>query len=141
MNKHSEKYYLTLGGLDKIKREYKKLIEARVSKVTDPEDLPRINERIVEFDLILKNHELIKPPSKDKRDVISLGAIVVVEIDGQTDEFTIVGTVEANPSLGKISNESPVGRALLNRKIGDIVVVSSAIKTTYKIKTIKYQDG
>ena len=60
-------------------------------------------------------------------------------MDGQKDEFVIVGTLEANPALGKISNESPVGKALLGHKIGDEVVVSSPMKTTYKIRNIKYE--
>ena len=51
----------------------------------------------------------------------------------------IVGTLEANPSLGKISNESPVGKALLGRRVGDEVIISSPIKTVYKIKGIKYE--
>ena len=50
-----------------------------------------------------------------------------------------VGSAEADPLQGKISNESPVGRALLGHKVGDIVVVSSPVKTEYKIKSIKYE--
>jgi transcription elongation factor GreA len=50
-----------------------------------------------------------------------------------------VGTLEANPALGKISNESPVGKALLGHKIGDEVLVSSPAKIAYKIKGIKYE--
>ena len=141
MNQHSEKYYLTPHGFLKFKKEYKKLLEARGSKLTDAEDLPRINERIEELDLILKSCEIIKLPVKEKSNVAILGATVVVEVDGQVDELTIVGTLEANPSLGKISNQSPVGKALLNRKIGEEVSVSSAIKTVYKIKGIKYENG
>jgi len=46
--------------------------------------------------------------------------------------------LEANPSQGKISNESPVGKNLLGRKAGEEVVISSPIKVIYKIKKIKY---
>jgi transcription elongation factor GreA len=63
----------------------------------------------------------------------------VVEVDGQIDEFTILGTLEANPSIGKISNESPVGRALLSHKAGEEIIISSNIKTIYKIKEIRYE--
>jgi transcription elongation factor GreA len=82
---------------------------------------------------------LIKIPAKDKQKIISLGAKVKIEVDGQRDEFTLVGTLEANPALGRISNESPVGKALLGHKVGEEVSVSSPIKTTYKIKSIKYE--
>ncbi len=64
---------------------------------------------------------------------------MVVEVGGQIDEFTIVGTLEANPSIGKISNESPVGKSLLNHKIGDEVIIQSAVKTIYKIKARRYE--
>ena len=47
-------------------------------------------------------------------------------------------TMCANPSLGKISNESPVGKALMGHKVGEEVVISSPIKTVYKIKKIRY---
>ena len=82
---------------------------------------------------------MIKAPARDKQSIVGLGAKVKIDVDGQRDEFVLVGTLEANPALGKISNESPVGRALLGHKIGDEVVVSSPIKITYKIKDIKYE--
>ncbi len=56
----------------------------------------------------------------------------------KNDEYEIVGTLEANPALGKISNESPVGRALLGHKVGEEVVVQSPLKIKYKILKIKY---
>ena len=66
---------------------------------------------------------------------------VTVEIDGQLDEFTIVGTLESNPALGKISNECPVGKALLGKKVGDVVEVKTPIvKHKCKIIKIKYKD-
>ena len=68
-----------------------------------------------------------------------MGAKVRVDVEGQKGEFTIVGTLEANPAIGKISNESPVGRALLGHKIGDEVLVSSPVDIKYKIKNIKYE--
>ena len=68
-----------------------------------------------------------------------MGAKVKIDVDGQKDEFLLVGTLEANPALGKISNESPVGRALLGHKVGDEIVVPSPIKITYKVKNIKYE--
>jgi len=151
-----KKFYLTSKGLEEIKKEYKVLKNLRLAKIRGEvpkiwesedlnpeylsfqEDLSFLETRIAELENILKNVELIKTPSKKKQDVIELGATVVVEVGGDKDEFTIVGTLEANPSLGKISNESPVGMALMGHKIGDEVVVSSPIKTIYKISKIKY---
>jgi transcription elongation factor GreA len=59
-----------------------------------------------------------------KTSEVSLGSTVVVSADdGETERYTIVGSPEANPSVGKISHESPVGRALLGKRVGDQVSV------------------
>lgn len=152
----NKKFYLTKEGLEKIKKEYQELQKIRESKVKEgvpsfsseevnpeylifQEDLKSLEDRINEIQQILKNTQLIKIPPKEKRNVVNLGAKILVETGGgQSDEFEIVGSLEANPSLGKISNESPVGEALLGRKIGEKVIVQSAIKATYKIKKIRY---
>jgi len=151
-----KKFYLTKKGLAKLKKEYNLLKKIRLAKtkeeipvILESEDLnpeylsfrekiESIETRLAELEEILKNSEIIKPPPPKKRNVVDLGATVITEVEGEKDEFTIVGTIEANPSLGFISNESPVGKALLGHKVGDVVVVSSPIKTVYKIKKIKY---
>lgn len=151
-----EIFYLTEEGLQKIKREYRNLLVLKKSKtkreapkileseevnpeyLTFQEDLGFLEARIAELKNILKNVQLIKAPPKERQDIVDLGATVLVEVDGQLDEFEIVGTLEANPSLGKISNESPVGKSLLGHKVGDEVIVSSPIKTIYRIKEIRY---
>ena len=102
------------------------------------EDLNFLDLRIAETESILKNAVLIKTPPKEKRDIVGLGAIVSIDVDGHLDEFQMVGTLEANPAIGKISNESPVGRALLGHTAGEEIVVSSPIKTNYKIKKVRY---
>jgi len=149
-------FYLTRRGLERIKKEYKILrtlrftkTKAEVPKILESEDLnPEylsfredlsfLETRITELENVLKNAKLITPPPKNKQNTIGLGATVTAEVEGDRDEFTIVGTLEASPSLGKISNESPVGRALIGHKIGDEVVISSPIKVIYKILKIKY---
>ncbi len=151
-----KKFYLTKKGLENFKKEHQTLKNLRAAKtkgeapkiwesedlnpeyLSFQEDLSFLETRIAELENILKNAFLIKPPSKKESKMINLGATVKVKVDGERDEFTIVGTLEANPSLGRISNESPVGVALLGHKTGDEVVVSSPIKTVYKIKKIKY---
>ena len=63
---------------------------------------------------------------------------MVVEVGGGMDEFTIVGAVEADPAKKKISNESPVGSALLGAKIGEVIEVTTPIvRAKYKILEIK----
>lgn len=151
-------FYITKAKLQELKKEYDELLDFEHKKSLDEaapkilesedlnpefvsfqEDIGFLRSRIDELRNILEHHELIKSPAKDQRGVVKLGAKVRIDVDGQKDEFIIVGTLEANPALGKISNESPVGKALLGHKIGDEVVVSSPIKTTYKIKNIKYE--
>ena len=151
-----EKFYLTTEGLEKIKKEYQDLKSLKLAKTKGEiskiwhsedinpeylsfrEDLSFLETRIAELENIFKNVEIVKLPPKEKRGFVNLGAKVLVEVDGQTDEFAIVGSLEANPSLGKISNESPVGKALLGHRAGDEVLISSPIKTIYKIKKIRY---
>lgn len=150
-------FYLTKEGLEKIKREYRDLKNLRLAKtkgevpkilesedlnpeyLSFQEDLSFLESRIAELEYILKNAELIKSPPREKQNIVNLGAQIQVEADGYIDEFKIVGSLEANPSLGKISNESPVGKALLGHKAGDFATIQSAIKITYKILKIKYK--
>lgn len=152
-----KKYYLTPNGLQKYKEEYERLKKIRKEKKTEiketrdelwrPEDLNpdyealqtelnSIERKLNTIEDVLKHAKLIRPQSKPSRKVI-LGSKVTVEVEKQIDEFTIVGTMETNPSQGKISNESPVGKALLGRKVGEEVVISSPIKVAYKIKKIE----
>ncbi|MFQ6049418.1 MAG: GreA/GreB family elongation factor [Candidatus Paceibacterales bacterium] len=154
----AKKFYLTKEGLEKIEKEYQDLKKIKLAKtkgespkilhsedlnpeyLSFQEDLSFLETRIAELKYILKNVELIKAPSKEKQNVVDLGATVTLEeSDGQINEFMIVGTLEANPSEGKISSESPVGKVLLGRKIGDKITITSPIKVIYKIKKIKYQ--
>jgi len=151
-----KKFYLTKEGLEKIKKEYRNLRSLRLAKTNGEapkifesedlnpeylsfqEDLSFLESRIVELEYILKNTLLIRPPAGKKQNIIDLGAKVTVEVSNQMDEFTIVGSLEADPALGKISNESPVGQALLGHRKGEEISVSSPIETIYKIRKIRY---
>lgn len=153
-----KKFYLTKQKLKELEQEHESLVAFEKSK-TIGEEAPRVLEsedlnpeflsfqedmsflrsRITELENILSNHELIRNPSKQNKNIIGLGAKVLVSVSGEKDEFVIMGTLEANPSLGKISNESPVGKALMGHKVGEEVVIFSPIKTIYKIKSIKYE--
>ncbi len=151
----SKDIYLTQVGLKKLKDEHKELTEVkrkeiteRISKAREFGDLSENSEydtareeqsftegRIIEIEEILKHSSVIS--EKIKHDIVEMGSKIKVDIDGKKDEFYIVSSVEANPSEGKISNESPVGRALLGAKVGDKVTISSTITSVYKILEVR----
>lgn len=72
--------------------------------------------RILEIQDILKNAKIIKGGKKDK---VNLGVTVSLDMGGREVSYTLVGPTEANPLEGKISNESPIGKALIGRKAGE----------------------
>ncbi|MBR2796079.1 transcription elongation factor GreA [Candidatus Saccharibacteria bacterium] len=72
--------------------------------------------RILEIQDILKNAKIIRGGKKDK---VDLGTCINLDMDGRKVTYTLVGPTEANPLEGKISNESPIGKALLGRKAGE----------------------
>jgi transcription elongation factor GreA len=94
----------------------------------------RNETRIAEVQNILQNVEIIKKPRGTK---VQLGSLVKLRGNGKTKEFQVVGTVEADPLSGKISDESPIGRALIDQKVGDKVEIKTPAETaTYKIVSI-----
>jgi len=91
--------------------------------------------RISEVENILKNVELIKKPKGDNK--VQLGTNVKLKNGNVEKEFKIVGTVEADPLNGKISDESPIGAALIGKKAGDLVEIKTAVDIqTYKVEAI-----
>ncbi|HSW36918.1 MAG TPA: transcription elongation factor GreA [Candidatus Saccharimonadales bacterium] len=91
--------------------------------------------RIAEIEHILQNVELIKAPRSGSK--VQLGSHVKLQNDGKTKDFQVVGTVEADPLEGKISDESPLGKALLGKKLGESVEIHASNETsTYKIVEI-----
>lgn len=94
----------------------------------------RNDDRIAEIENILANVEIITKPKGEK---VQLGSQVSLKGASKTKEFQVVGTVEADPLNGKISDESPIGQALLGKKVGDSVEIKTpAETTTYKIVSI-----
>lgn len=83
--------------------------------------------RIVELEDILNNYQLIEDGNAGSPDVVDIGDWVTVTEDGYDEEerYHLVGKAEADPAAGRISNESPLGRALLGAKIGDVVQVDA----------------
>ena len=153
----TKKIFLTAEGLEVLQRELDDLVRITRPRVTErvqrarefgdisensefdsaKEELGLVESRISELERILKNYQLIiKGPKAE--DFVVIGSTVVVEVDGEIDEFTIVGSPEADPSKKKISNESPVGQALLGAKVGEVIEVTTPIvRAKYKIKEIK----
>jgi transcription elongation factor GreA len=78
--------------------------------------------RIMTLEQMIKNAQIIDETSK--HDLVEVGSHVTVEADGQKENYTIVGSAEASPLEGKISNESPVGRALQGHRAGETVKIS-----------------
>jgi transcription elongation factor GreA len=97
------------------------------------EEQTMLENRIAELDNLLKQAQVIK--NAPLADFVVIGSTVTVEMDGEVDEFTIVGRLEADPSKKRISNESPVGAALLGAKTGETVEVATPI-VRYKCKVI-----
>lgn len=153
-----KKYYLTPAGLKKYKEEYdrlkKKKREER-SKMKEsrdelwrPEDLNPdyealrgdlsfIERRLKDLEHIFKNVRLIRRPHRDSKKII-VGSKITIEIAGERESLNLVGTLEANPSEGKISVDSPVGKSLLNHEEGDEVIIEFPIKRVYKILKVEF---
>lgn len=95
-------------------------------------DQAELEGRIKKIEKMLENYEIIEKKSSDK---VGLGSTVEIKYvdDDEVDEYKIVGSQEADPFMSKISNESPIAKALLNRKVGDIVEVESP-NGVYKIE-------
>ncbi|PIR66933.1 MAG: transcription elongation factor GreA [Parcubacteria group bacterium CG10_big_fil_rev_8_21_14_0_10_36_14] len=145
--------YLTPEGKQKLEEEVKELISRRplISKriqvAKDMGDLKEnaeyhdakdeqgmVEARIREIEATLNQAEVI---SKRSGDDITLGTKVKIIANGKEKEMEIVGANEANPLEGRISNESPIGKALMGHKAGDKVEIKIPAGTViYEIKEI-----
>ncbi len=151
------KAYLTKEGLVAIKTELEQLKNTKLPQAVERvsrarefgdlsenaeyhsarEDLSWIEGRIDELETLLSQASEIKSTS-GKSDSVSLGNTVKVAINGNQHEFAIVGEWEADPVAKKISHESPLGKALVGKKVGDKVEVEApAGKIAYTILEIK----
>jgi transcription elongation factor GreA len=96
-----------------------------------------VEGRIQELEMLLATARVIEDDKKKKFDLVQVGSTVTVQEDGYEEEtYTIVGAAEANPREGKISNESPIGKAILNHRAGEDVHVE-APDGSYKIRIVK----
>ena len=137
-----KKIFITKEGLIKLKSELDYLVSVRRPEVASKikraremggtennaeyedakNDQAFVEGRILTLENIVWNATVIESPAVPG--LVELGDKVLIQNqDGKIEQFTIVGSTEADPVEGKISNESPVGRALLNKKIGDEIEV------------------
>lgn len=93
-----------------------------------------VETRIAEIEDILANAEIIKAGKSSR---IAVGSTVELKNDGKTVTYTLVGPVEADPLEGKISNESPIGEALMGKKVGENATITTPRgEVIYEIVTI-----
>ena len=140
----TKEVYLTKQGYEELKKELDYLkLEKRpevINALKDARALGDLSEnaeydaartlqaevegRIAELEVMLDNAKIITETSTDK---VSLGSTVVVKYidDDDTEEYTIVGSKEADPFANKISNESPIAKAILGLEVGKVVTVDS----------------
>lgn len=150
-----KQFHLTQAGVNELKAELDELVGLR-AQIADRiktarefgdlsenmeysaarQDQERNEARISEIEHILANVQVIIAPKSDSK--VVLGSTVKLKSsDGKTKEFQVVGTVEADPLNGKISDESPIGQALLGKKEGDAVEIKTPAETAmYKIVSI-----
>lgn len=150
---------ITKEGLEDLKNEYEYLKTTKRAEVAEKiriargfgdlsenaeydeakEEQAKVETRITELEIQIKNADIIDDKKNAKKKTISIGDTVVIEDVKRQKEMTvsIVGTVEADVSKNKISNESPVGRALIGKSKNTIVdVTTKAGVTQYKILDI-----
>jgi transcription elongation factor GreA len=154
----SDQQYLTEEGAAELRRELDDLIKVKrpalairlkdaisqgdLSENADYHDAKEqqafLEGRILYLDGLLHSAVIVADSGK-KASIINVGTEVTVQEGSEpTEIFIIVGAAEADPRAGKISNESPLGRALLGHKVGDKVTFDApAGKLTFKIKSIK----
>ncbi len=150
------KNYLTKDRYEELKRELERMkkderaeISERLKRAKEYGDLSenseysdakeaqgKLEQRIFELEEMLRNAAIIKKPGSSDR--IEIGSTVEVRKDGKALKYTIVGSNEARPEANLISNESPLGRAFLGKKINDSIDVKTPKGVSvYKITKIE----
>ncbi len=152
-----EKFYVTKEGLEELLKEQDNLIhtvrdevirelqEARAQgDLSENADYDaardrqaRVEARIRELEAMIKNAEVIEEDRETNGKTIGLGSTVTIEdlSDGEKETFTIVGSIEADPLNGKLSNITPLAVALMDKKVGSVVDILN-VEEPYKVKVI-----
>ncbi len=156
MSLDNKKMYLTPKGLENLKKEHEDLVNKRRPEVIERlstaremgdlsenaeytaarEELSFIDGRIEELESFIKQAVIIDE-ANHKTKSVDLGSEVTVKVKGKKEIFTLVGEWEADPQEKKISHESPLGKALIGKTVGDdIEVEAPAGKMVYTIVSI-----
>ncbi|MDO8583367.1 MAG: transcription elongation factor GreA [bacterium] len=153
---NNKKIYLTKEGLAELKKEYDELttkkrpsilehvtqarnmgdLSENAEYVASREELTFIDGRIDELEIILKQAVVIRDTKSSS--AVKLGSTVTLNMNGKKEIFTVVGEWEADPENKKISHESPLGKVLIGKKVGEKVHVEApAGKITYAVVSVK----
>ncbi len=149
-------HYITKGSLEELKKELEHLkkegrmeIAERLKRAKEYGDLSenseysdakeaqaKLESRIFELEEMVRGAVLIK--KNDRKDIVSIGSTIEAQKGLKTFKYTIVGSREAKPEADLISNESPLGKAFLGKKIGDSVEINTpGGKIRYKVTKIE----
>lgn len=148
--------FLTKEGIEKLQAELKQLIEVDrkeiIKKIKETREYGDLSEnaeydaartqqsmlegRIEELEVMLKNAKVITKGANSSEKVV-MGGTVEVEVDGDHETFTLVGSAESDPAKGLVSIESPLGEALLGAKVGEVVKVAIPDGGTVDYKIVK----
>jgi transcription elongation factor GreA len=152
-----KKIQFTQEGLEKIKQEFEELTKTKRQYAIDrlqraramgdlsenseytaaKEELSFVEGRIAELKELLSNAEVVTQ-SSGAHHTIDIGCKVIVELNGEKEEFMVVGEFEADPAAKKLSHTSPIGKALVGHKVGEEIEIEVPIgKIKYKIVEIK----
>lgn len=143
-----KQFHLTQQGVDELKKELKDLVALRsdiANRIKTAREFGDLGEnmeysaarleqernetRISEIEHILSNVEIITAPKSEGK--VVLGSAVELKSDsGKTKQFQVVGTIEADPLNGKISDESPIGQGLMGKKKGEKIEIKTPAETT-----------
>ena len=157
----TEKFYVTQEGLEELQAELNHLVhETRQEVIQELQEAraqgdlsenadydaardrqARVEARILELESQIKNAEVIQEGTKGvKASFVRLGTTVTIKdySDGSEQTYTIVGTVEADPFHGKISNDSPFAKAIMDKKAGDVVTIK-AVAEPYQVEILNIE--
>lgn len=146
----AKNFHLTKEGIGELEKEQEELMVRRIEvaeKLKAAKEMGDLSEnsdwasaqdefkfiegRLDEIQHILQNAVIIKSPKGTK--VIQLGSTVTLQQNGKNISYSIVGSLESNPEDGKISDESPIGKALMGKKVGE----NAQIKTPVGLSAFK----
>jgi transcription elongation factor GreA len=142
---NQKKIPVTREGLEQLKSELEELTSVRRPAITEAiaearshgdlrensaydaarHDQAMNERRIAELEALLRKAEVVDHADGPDDDVVRLGSIVIVDFDGEEERYTLVGAIEAKPTAGKISDESPIGQSLLGKRPGQYAEVGT----------------